>query len=34
MTNFMIRFLICNLFIGAMAGILLTAGHLLKNILT
>lgn len=34
MTDFMIRFLICNLFICALVGILLVARHLLRNILS
>ena len=32
--EFMIRFLICNIFISIMSGILLLAKHLLKNTLT
>ncbi len=32
--DFMIRFLICNVFISVIIGILLTAKHLLKNSLT
>jgi len=34
MADFMIRFLICNLFICALVGILLAARHLLRNILS
>lgn len=34
MADFMIRFLICNLFICALVGILLAARHLLINILS
>lgn len=34
MAEFMIRFLICNIFISIMIGILLLAKHLLKNNLT
>lgn len=34
MADFMIRFLICNLFICALVGILLAAKHLLRNILS
>lgn len=34
MTDFMIRFLICNLFISVLVGILLAARHLLRNILS
>ncbi len=34
MADFMIRFLICNLFISVLVGILLAARHLLRNILS
>jgi hypothetical protein len=34
MADFMIRFLICNLFISVIVGVLLTAKYLLRNILS